>query len=174
MPLEMFKTKFQRAGEGHPGPFCTDENPQKDDAALLYKASFQKAGIVHASLVSPDDQNRPTIAGVPAANFVFHFIDGRLYQITISFNRENLAQVQEAMTSKYGRPSARTRLRYDNHLDASYDGIATTWNNLVSEIDLFETADAKNQTVLLVVHRDLRKLAEDRIRQTTKSRADDL
>jgi len=179
VPLEMFKQKFQRAGANHPAPFCTDENPQKDNPALHYKASFQKAGIVHASVAAPEDRDpaspdRPTIAGFPAQSFVYHFVDGKLYQITIAFDRTNFAQVNEAITTKYGNPASKKGIKYDNYVDDSFDAVATVWGNSVSEITLVEFAGSRDRSLILFQHKDLKKLAEERIRQSTKSRADDL
>jgi hypothetical protein len=181
MPLEMFKLKFHRAGPGerHPAPFSSDENPQRDNPTLLYKAILQKAGIVHASTTSPDDQdpnspNRPTIAGVPARNFIYQFVDGKLYQVTIHFDRENLPQVTEALKTKYGNPSSTKFKKYDNNVGLRFDGQATIWSNSVSEINLFEYAGDRTRSLLLIVHNDLQKVAEDRIKQPVKPRADDL
>jgi tetratricopeptide (TPR) repeat protein len=181
MPLEVFKTKFQRAGSGepHPAPFTSDENPQKDNPALLYKAAFGKAGIVTASIAAPEDvnqesPNRPTIAGAPATSFVYHFVDGKLYQMTIAFDRGNFQAVSEALKNKFGAATGSQFKKYDSNTGDRFDGQASIWSNSVSEINLYEFAGAGNRSLLIIVQKDLQKAAADRLKETGNGKVNDL
>jgi len=86
----------------------------------------------------------------------------------------NFAQVNEGITAKYGNPASKKGLKYDNYVDDSFDAVATVWGNAVSEINLVEFAGNRDRSLLLFLHKDLKKLAEERLKQSPKPRADDL
>ena len=109
-----------------------------------------------------------TIAGVPVQSFVYQFVDGKLYQITIVFDRVNFPQVTEAITTKYGNPASKKGIKYSNYVDDRFDAVATIWGNSVSEINLVEVAGNQNRSLLLFLHRDLKKLAEERLKEFPK------
>jgi len=181
MTLQMFKAKYYREmGQGeNPAPFCSDRTPHIDICTLLYKAEYAKAGIVHASTTFPYEAsglrpNKPTIAGVPAELFVYQFVDGKLYEITIFFDQADFDQVMEALKAKYGEPTRKNRQTYENAFGAKFDGDVVVWANAVSEIMIYERAGRTDQSLLIFTHKKLSETAADHMKTAIKPRADDL
>jgi hypothetical protein len=181
MSLEMFKARHHRTVEGdkRTAPFCSDERPGDDNVSLFYKAELRKAGIVHARTTFPfeeirDSANRPTIAGVPAEAFIYKFVDGSLYDMTVFFEHKDFEQVLEALKGKYGETTVKETRTYQNGFGAKFDGDVLVWRNAVSEISLFERAGKVDDSLLIVVHKELGKLAAEKIKSNIKPRSDDL
>lgn len=163
MPLQVFKNKYHRVVGGTVLPFCSDTNPDIDISALLYKARYAEAGIVHGRTTAPFEEyglnlNFPTIAGVKADLFIYAFVDEKLYQMTILFSHDNYGHVMDAMQAKYGDPT-------QHFFRAKSDGNVANWSNAVSEIFFFEGNGTRRgrRCTVLVTHKELAKLARGRI-----------
>lgn len=181
MSLEMFKGNYYRVmpNDPRPAPFCSDSNPQNSNPFLLYKAELAKAGIVHARTTFPYEEyglhsNVPTVAGVAAELYIYQFVEGKLYEITIFFPHDGFQQVLDALKAKYGEPKSKDTRTYQNLFGAKFHGDVLLWTNLVSEISLFERAGSMTKSLLIISHKDLSKRANERIKKDVKPRIDDL
>lgn len=180
MTLDMFKAKYYRADHvDSPAPMCSDANPHRENPFLLYRPEFSEAGIVHARTTFPYEThaakpNVPSIAGVSTDLYVYHFVDGRLYKITIFFSQTDFEKVLNAVKAKFGEPKARDTRTYQNSFGANFSGEVLLWNNAVSELNLFERAGRTDSSLLLVSHKELERVASDNIKLKIKPRTDDL
>ncbi len=181
MPLDMFKRKYVRtiAGDSRTAPFCSDADPGKDNVSLFYKADEGKAGIVKASATYPFEANgahpnRPTIAGVPTDTYIYSFVDGQLYRITIFFPQKNFAQVAASMKTKYGDPWRTETKTYQNDFGVNFEGDVLMWQKPVSHMKLTQRAGNLEQSSLNLEHDALLNTARKRLNAVGKSHADDL
>ena len=181
MTLEAFKAKYDRqvAGDSRHAPFCSDAAPDTDNPSLFYKAGFAKASVVTASTTFPFEARAtkpvvPTLAGVEVDAFVYSFVGGKLYDMTVSFGHDHYGQVMEAMQAKYGKPLSTEVRTYQNAFGAKFDGDVALWSNRVSEIMVFERAGSVDQCLLVVRHKELSAKAEAQIRAANPPRTDDL
>jgi len=181
MTLSMFKAKYHRIvpKDSRTAPFCSDANPDKDNPLLGYTSDLQKAGIVHARTTFPFEEyganpNLPTIAGVPVKLFLYRFIDGKLYEMAILFDQNHFAEVSDALKVKYGEPSLVKARTYQNPFGATFDGRIVSWGNAVSAMVASERAGQLDTSTLIITHKELKALAEDRKQEIRKARAKDL
>lgn len=181
MTFEMFKAKHFRSVEGDPrsAPFCSNERPDDDNELLFYKAEYAKCGIIKASTTYPFEAYRknpviPTVAGVVTSSFIYSFVEGELYEMTVFFSRDGHKQVMTAMQAKYGEPSSTENRTYQNAFGATFDGTVTVWANVVSEISIYEIAGKSDQSLMIVKHTILSKKAKDKLDCLELQRADDL
>jgi hypothetical protein len=181
MTLDMFKSKYYRVvkDDNRCAPMCSDDNPSHDNPLLLYTADLARAGIVHARTTFPfeaygSEGNIPTIAGVPTELFLYHFVNGKLYKITVLFSHNNFGKVLDALKAKYGEPKGKTSRTYQNSYGAKFTGEVILWENATSAMLLHERADRLDSSQLTLVHQELAKIAADNIKSKVKPRTDDL
>ncbi len=165
---------------------CSDANPNFDNPYLLYRGELSQAGIVHARTTFPyeDDSrfdhgeylvpNVPTVAGIPTELYVYRFVDGKLYNITIFFHHKNFDKIADAVRAKYGQLRTKETRSYENSFGAKFEGEVFLWNNAVSELALFERAGSTDKSLLILTHKELEKAADDNIKRKIKPRTDDL
>lgn len=160
MTLEEFKTKHARKIGGMTMPYCSDALPGQANPTLWSEPWHAAAGIVHARVELPSEGNSPTLAGVKSELFLYHFVDGRLFRMTVLFDTEAFHLVREALAAKHGAPTSEIK-----------DPLELAWTNAVSTIRLVRgTMRPKKFSSLLVIHHELQQLAESR----TPRRGDDL
>ena len=181
MTFEMFKGKYHRAipNDSSCAPCCSDDHADIDNPSLLYRGEYAKAGIVHARTTFPFEEtgtsaNKPTIAGAPAQQFVYKFVDGQLYEITIFFEHKDFDQVMAALKVKYGQPSGKDGRTYQNPFGASFSGEVVLWSNAASEMTILERAGKLDQSLLVLTHKALSRIAADRMKAAVRPRTDDL
>lgn len=178
MTLDMFKRKNYRTVQGHDEalPFCSDIRPNIDLSTLFYEATMAKAGIVHGRTNFPFEElgDKPrfaTIANVPTQDFIYKFVDGKLYEMIVFINHEHYAHVFGAMKEKFGEPSSVQTKVYQNGFGAKFEGDESTWHNTVSAIAFFERAGKTDRSLLVVSHKQLAAIANARL-EATKPKGD--
>jgi hypothetical protein len=119
MSLEEFKQKYARSGEGgFKLPLCSDTAWGANKASLHAEPWHRQAGIVHARIDMPAEDNSPTVAGVKTELLLYQFIDGKLFRVVAYLPTDQFHLVSEAAIKKYGpatRESQRPRqLIWDN------------------------------------------------------------
>ncbi len=160
MTLEQFKTKYARQAGGMTLPYCSDSCPGQANPTLWTEPWHVAAGLVVGRVDLPSENNPPTVAGVKADNFLYHFVDGKLFRMTILFDTEAFHLVHEAILKKHGPPQR----KFDDRMEL-------IWDNGVSTLKLNRGAmRPKKASSLVYVHSQLQKIAEGR----TPQRATDL
>jgi hypothetical protein len=160
MTLDEFKTKYARHVGGMQLPYCSDSSPGQPNPTLWCEPWHAAAGLVTGRVDLPSENNPPTIAGVKTDNFIYHFVDGKLFRMTILFDTETFHLVHEAIVKKHGPPQK----KFDDRMEM-------IWDNGVSTIKLVRGAmRPKKSSSLLYIHNQLQKIAEGR----TPQRATDL
>jgi hypothetical protein len=155
MTLVEFKQKYARTVGGVKMPYTSDSFPGQANPSLWSEPWHAAAGIVHARVELPSEGNSPTIAGVKTDLFLYQFVDGKLYRITVLFDTEAFHLVREAMVQKHGPPTQEFKER-----------VELAWENSVSTIRVVRgTMRPKKSSSLLLIHRQLQGLAEGRTPQ---------
>lgn len=160
MTLEEFKTKHSRRVGVVSMPYCADSSPGQGNPMLWSEPWHVSAGLVNARIDLPSENNPPTIAGVRTELFLYHFVDARLYRMTVLFDTEAFHLIHNAMVQKYGPPAKESKERGE-----------LAWDNGASAIRLTRgSIRPKKASSLLVVHHQLQKSTEGR----TPARSADL
>jgi hypothetical protein len=155
MSLADFKAKYARTIGAMNLPFTSESTPGQANSSLWSEPWHARAGIVHARVDLPSENNSPTLAGVKTELFLYHFVDGQLFRITVLFDTEAFHLVREAMVQKYGLPDHETK-----------DPMELSWENLPSSLRLVRgTMRPKKWSTLLAVHHELQLLADERLPQ---------
>jgi hypothetical protein len=153
MSLEEFKQKYARSGEGgHKLPVCSDTAWGANKASLHPEPWHRQAGIVHARIDLPAEDNSPTVAGVKTDLLLYRFIDGKLFGISAHFPTDQFHLVSEAAIKKYGpvtRESHRPR--------------QLIWENPIASVVLTRgTVHPREASILELVHKQLAEVAAAR------------
>ncbi|TWT42837.1 hypothetical protein [Botrimarina hoheduenensis] len=108
MSLADFRLRHERQVEGRRRrmPWCSDESPGVNNPELHSEAWHAAAGIVHARIELPFENNSPTVGGVRTSLVLYQFVDERLFQVTAFLPPEGLNQVVQALNIKYGEPQS--------------------------------------------------------------------
>lgn len=171
MLLTDFRAKYARTVQGHnePAPFCSDTRPGKRIEPLLSEEWFQQAGIVTCRLnfLFEEVRRRPgdlqtTVANVQTKILVYHFVDDRLFRITVWLPHDGFADVKSAMVEKFGPPKSLTKEAYQNAFGAKFDGETLAWDNGSSAAMLAERLGDVKTSGLVLVHKQLNETAESR------------
>jgi hypothetical protein len=174
MSLAAFNRKYyrDRGRSRPPAPHSSADRPDKDNRMLFYKAEMAKVGIVAAAPIYPSEPYdsppiKATIAGVETEAFIYKFIDGKLYEISVSFDQRRFQQVNQALKAKFGEPTGKDSEVIQNLIGANSGGNVIRWSNDVSSMLLCERAGDLT-SLLLVTDKQLSAEAERRL---TKMRA---
>jgi hypothetical protein len=160
MALQAFKEKYARKIGSVVMPYCSDSCPGQSNPMLWAEPWHAAAGLVTGRIDLPSENDQPTVAGVKTDNFLYHFVDGKLFRMTILFDTEAFHLIHEALVKKYGSPQR----RIDDRMEMA-------WDNGVSMIKLVRgTMRPKKSSSLIFTHNQLQKIAEGR----TPQRATDL
>jgi hypothetical protein len=160
MSLSDFKTKYARVVGGIKMPYTSDSLPVQANMSLWSESWHAAAGIVTGRVELPSEGNSPTVAGVKSDLFLYHFVDGRLFRMTVLFDTEAFHLVREALVQKQGPPASEIK-----------DPLELGWDNGVYAIRLVRgTMRPKKSSSLIFIHHALQKLAESR----TPARDEDL
>lgn len=154
MTMADFKHKYARfTPDGRQDlPICSDMPGYIGKADLHGEAWHRKAGIVHARVDNPLEENSPTVAGVKTDLFLYQFIDGKLFRISAWFATDLFHLVSEAVLQKYGKPTSETKQPRE-----------LVWENNISKIILTRgTVHPRTYSSLHLVHKELVALAESR------------
>ncbi|MCI0491901.1 MAG: hypothetical protein L0Z07_03075 [Planctomycetes bacterium] len=155
MSLDEFKSKYARDAEGTSAklPLSSDAAWGPNKASLCCEPWHRDAGIVHARIDLPAEDNSPSVAGVKTDLLLYHFVDGKLFRITAIFPTDQFHVVSEAAVKKYG-PVLR-EIQKPRQL---------VWENAVSEIVLLRgSVHPPVPSELHVVHKELLVEAESRM-----------
>jgi predicted Zn finger-like uncharacterized protein len=155
MSLEEFKKRYARSVEGSPQrlPLCSDEAWGANRATLHVQPWHRSAGIVHARVDLPAENDSPTIAGVKTELVLYHFVDGRLYRISAFLPTDLFHQVNESLVAKYGPPAHETK-----------EPRQLVWENRVSSIVLSRgTVHPPEASTLHFIHKELAQAADSRV-----------
>ena len=108
MSLDDFKKKYARfTNDGRQDlPICSDQGWGGGRTDLHTEAWHRHAGIVHARIDNPAEDNSPTIAGLKTDLLLYHFVDGQLFRISAYFATDQFHIVSDAVLKKYGPPTA--------------------------------------------------------------------
>jgi hypothetical protein len=177
MSLAGFKQKYYRnlGPNKPPAPHCSDRQPNRDNPMLFYKAEMAKAGIVAAATTYPHEafETKPvksTIAGVETDAFIYKFVDGKLYEISISFGAKGFPLVKKALAAKFGEPLDSESPIHQALAGGNTGGETVVWSNEVSTIVLWQrTGDLK--PLMLVTHKQLAADAAMRLSQVRTSKS---
>jgi hypothetical protein len=151
--LADFKTKYARTIGGMKLPYTSESSPGQANPTLWSEPWHAAAGIVHARVELPSENQSPTLAGVKTELFLYHFVDGLLFRITVLFDTEAFHIVREALTQKLGPPTSEVK-----------DPMEVAWENAPSTIRLVRgTMRPKKWSTLVLVHHELQLLADERL-----------
>jgi hypothetical protein len=160
MALVAFKEKYARKIGSIVLPYCSDSCAGQSNPTLWTEPWHAAAGLVTGRIDLPSENNPPTVAGVKTDNFLYHFVDGKLFRMTILFDTEAFHLIHEALVKKYGSPQRKND-----------DRMEMAWDNGVSTIKLVRgMMRPKKLSSLIFIHNQLQKIAEGR----TPQRATDL
>jgi hypothetical protein len=154
MSLEEFKQKYARSGEGGTKlPLCSDTAWGANKASLHSEPWHTQAGIIHARIDLPAEDNSPTVAGVKTDLLLYQFIDGKLFRITAYLPTDQFHLVSEAAIMKYG-PATRE----------SHKPRQLVWENPIASIVLTRgNVHPREASILEVVYKQLAELAGSRM-----------
>lgn len=155
MTLDEFKRKYARSVAGNPQrlPLCSDEAWGADRASLQIEPWHQTAGIVHARVDLPAEDDSPTIAGVKTELVLYQFVDGRLFRILAHFPTDLFHVVSKALVDKYGAAARETK-----------EPRQLEWENRVSSIALARgTVHPPEPSTLQLIHKTLAQTASARV-----------
>jgi hypothetical protein len=154
MTLDAFKKKYARfTNDGRQDlPICSDQGWGGGRTDLHSEAWHRHAGIIHARIDNPAEDNSPTIAGLKTDLLLYHFVDGQLFRISAFFATDQFHVVSDAVLKKYGPPTRENK-----------QPRALIWENLVALVDLTRgTVHPRTASTLNLVHKQLMVLAESR------------
>ncbi len=153
MALEEFKGKYNRSGEGGQRlPLCSDTAWGANKASLHTEPWHQQAGIIHARIDLPSENNSPTVAGVKTELLLYQFVDGKLFRIAAFLPTDQFHVVSEAAIKKYG-PVTRESLKPRQ----------LVWENPLASVILTRgSVHPREPSVLELVHKQLDDLAASR------------
>jgi hypothetical protein len=152
--LDEFKEKYARHVEGNPQrlPLCSDTAWGANKAALRSEPWHRQAGIIHARIDLPAEDNSPTVAGVKTEVLLYQFVDGRLFGILAEFPTDLFHMVSEAAIKKYGPISRET-----------HKPRQLVWENPAASVILTRgTVHPVHSSSLYLTHKQLATLAESR------------
>ena len=94
-----FKAKYARfTPDGRQDlPICSDMPGYIGKADLHGEAWHRRAGIIHARVDNPLEDNSPTVAGVKTDLLLYQFVDGKLFRISAWFATDLFHLVSEAV-----------------------------------------------------------------------------
>jgi hypothetical protein len=153
--LDEFKAKYARTVEGSPQrlPICSDTAWGTNRAALHTELWHQQAGIVHARVDLPAEDNSPTVAGVKTDLLLYKFIDGRLFEIAAFFPTDQFHLVSDAAVKKYGPVTSETQKPRQ-----------LIWENPLASVVLTRgTVHPVEPSTLHVAHKQLAAVAASRV-----------
>ena len=154
MSLDDFRLKYARSGEGGQRlPLCSDTAWGANKASLHAEPWHRDAGIIHARIDLPVEDNSPTVAGVKTDLLLYQFVDGQLFRIAAHFPTDQFHLVHEAATKKYGPVSRETQKPRQ-----------LVWENPLAWVALTRgTVHPREASVLELVHRQFNTLADSRL-----------
>jgi hypothetical protein len=154
MSLDEFKRRYARGEEGTRGrlPLLSNEAWGADRAALYVETWHQQAGIIHARIDLPTENNPPTVAGVKTDLLLYQFVDGQLFRISAIFPTDLFHLVSEAAVAKYGKPTSESQRPRQ-----------LIWDNPMASVTLARGAvHPPEPSQLILVHKGLSELAASR------------
>jgi hypothetical protein len=153
MSLDEFKQKYARSGEGgHKLPVCSDTAWGSNKASLHSQPWHRDAGIIHARVDLPSEDNSPTVAGVKTELLLYQFVDGKLFRIAAFLPTDQFHLVSEAAIKKYGPVTRETQKPRQ-----------LVWDNPLASIVLTRgSVHPREASVLELVHKKLDELAASR------------
>jgi len=154
MSVANFKQKYARfAPDGRQDlPICSDMPGYIGKAELHGEAWHRRAGIVHARVDNPLEDNSPTLAGVQSDLYLYQFVDGQLFRISVWFATDQFHVISEAVAQKFGPPQHETKQPRE-----------LLWENNVSQIILTRgTVHPRTYSTLHLVHTQLLSTAQSR------------
>jgi hypothetical protein len=158
MPLDEFKQKYERNGEGGVRlPLCSDTAWGANKASLRSEPWHQKANIIHCRIDLPAEDNSPTVAGVKTELLLYQFIDGRLFRMIAFLPTDKFHLISEAAIKKYGPVTRETQKPRE-----------LVWENPLAWVSLTRgTVHPPESSVLELVYRQLQQVAESRMPTST-------
>jgi hypothetical protein len=158
MSLDEFRLKYERNGEGGVRlPLCSDTAWGVNKASLRSEPWHQKAGIIHARIDMPTEDNSPTVAGVKTELLLYQFVDGKLFRIVALLPTDKFHLFTEAAIKKFG-PVTRENQKPRE----------LVWENPVAWISLTRgQVHPPEPSVLELVHRQLHHVASSRTPTST-------
>jgi hypothetical protein len=153
MSLDEFKQKYARSGEGGTKlPICSDTAWGANKASLQSEPWHSQAGIVHARIDLPSEQNSPTVAGVKTELLLYQFVDGKLFRIIAYLPTDQFHLVSEAAIKKYGSATRET-----------HKPRQLIWENPLATIMLTRgNVHPREPSVLELAHRQYAEIAVSR------------
>jgi hypothetical protein len=153
MSLEDFKQKYHRQVEGgYKLPLCSDTAFGANKASLHSEPWHRDAGIIHARVDLPAEDNSPTVAGVKTELLLYQFVDGKLFRIAAFLPTDQFHMVSEAAIKKYGPVTRETQKPRQ-----------LVWENPLAWVALTRgSVHPRESSVLELVHRELQHVASSR------------
>jgi hypothetical protein len=97
-----------------------------------------------------------------------------LYRIAATFlnySGSNFNVIREAITTKYGSPTAERSVNYQNSFGATRTGSVVTWDNGITTIELAEYNAQVDQSAIVFTHK---KLTAEAVASAPKKTSKDL
>jgi hypothetical protein len=155
--LKEFKSRHGRTLGAMRLPYTSEATPGQANATLASETWHAAAGIVHARIELPSENNSPTVAGVKTELLIYQFVDEQLYRITGLFDTEAYSVVRSTFSSKYGPPTEEHNTPPE-----------VVWQNNVSSIRLVRGAvRPKKPSMIVYTHDELQRIVELRKPQRT-------
>ena len=153
MSLEEFRQKYRRHVEGgHKLPLCSDTAFGANKASLHSEPWHRDAGIVHARVDLPAENNSPTVAGIRTELLLYQFVDGKLFRMAAWFATDQFHVVHDAAIKKFGPVTRETQKPRQ-----------IIWENPLAWVALTRgSVHPRESSVLELVHRELHELASSR------------
>jgi hypothetical protein len=152
MTLPEFKARHARTVGKFVLPYASDFTPGQANTSLWSEAWHAAAGIVHARVDLPSENNSPSVAGVKTELFIYQFVDGLLFRMTGLFDTEAFSLVRKGFTDKHGAPSKELQ-----------DPVELVWENGVLAIHLVRgTMRPKRSSMIVYTHKELQATADQR------------
>ena len=117
---------------------------------------------------------RESIAERPVRSVMLQFYDERLYTISVTIDSVDFRAVGDALTARYGAPSAQTTEPVTNRMGASFDNEIRRWHEQDSHIELKKYSGRIDRGVVHYRLNDFMDKFLDRKRQRSQGAAKDL
>jgi hypothetical protein len=154
MSFDEFKQKYARESQGgrEKLPLSSDDAWGPNRAALHVEPWHKAAGIVHARIDLPAENDSPTVAGVKTELLLYHFIDNRLFRISAFFPTDQFHVVSDAAGTKYGLATKE-----------SQNPRQLLWENSLASVVLSRgMVHPPTPSTLVLIYKPLAELAESR------------
>jgi hypothetical protein len=158
MHIDGFRQTHRRYdGRYGQGAVCSDTAPSVVES--LRKQGHGPAPGVVICWISGDPTTIAEVESFP----MYHFLDGSLYEISVSFPTLAYGRVKAAMVQKYGEPATTSTSEYKNAMNATFTGEVSSWARDHASAVLAERSGDLTRASLTMIDTDLEAIAKGRV-----------